>query len=636
MRSALWLATVISFGLPSSSRAEPALIGEAEIVRLLDAGRLNDAVQKIDQLVDQRLPTGKTVAPDPVLDRLVGEVLVRGFPSIAHDLLARSVDASSTADRMRYSLLLATADEALGEVRAAEARYAAVAAETTDPSRKAQAVAGEVRLLMSHDAAAATRRATTYLAAQAEPRWRWEAELLTARAARLQGRSEEARAALDIAAQHGWYGLPGDLAIQRVAAERAVVAGLGGDRPTAIALTAIGADTGWSPPALDVVPSCGTAGVRPDDFVVVEFVAAPLRLVRAELIAASRPEIVAAFMAALVRPAGQGDAGQVRTALLRCSTAPHVRLSNAPAENPIMKWSASLGAYPVLGQGNNQGFAAAAARLGEREARVGSSSVLLVPILAHLLSRGAEVVDDQAGREKLLGYAERLQAILVAQRAPADARLSAGLTAVALQLSMQRLAQSEAVARVRVLVLKATRSGTLSDEALLAIGGGIGFLSAGGREFEADVAAQSLATLSKRLAPTDSRRRALALRLARLRRDLGDEAGARTLKRDNGLPSGLCVAAAQIPRFLSSDIRPEDYPDDAIAANLRGAVSLEFTIDGDGRVQTPRALAEQPPFIFTPATFARAPTIRYEPARFAGRAVTCTAMSQTVRWQLPD
>lgn len=626
----LFLTAGAAYGQPTSVASEP------EIVALLDSGRSGEAARRLDRLIEQRLPADGKPRPDPVLDRLVGEVLVGASPGIARDLLARAAERPPAAARARTLLLLASAEESLGRA-GAEAHYRALSADSgLDARQRQRAVAGEARLLMARDPVAASQRLAAYLAAITDPKWRWEAELLASRSARLQGRTAEAKVALEAASQHAWSGLPGEAAVQRVASDRAVIAGMAGDRATLISLSALGAaGEGWTRGASDLVPPCGVGGLREEDHVVVAFVAGPLGQTRAEIVAASRPGIVPSFLDGLTRPQGLVGSGQVKPILLRCSTAPRAPLGSAPSENPIVSWSAQLGAYPLLGGEEEQSFAAAAARLSEREARFGKESIFLIPPLAALLSAGGEALSDQAGRERLLGYAQRTEAILAKSGAPADARLSAALTSIALQVATQRLSQGEALKQVNTLILRAAGSENLSTDILLMVGGGSGWLSAGSREFELSVAQQSLETLSKRLDGNDPRRRALAVRLARLMRELGDETGAGAVERENRLPSNLCAAAAPAPRYLSSDIRDQDYPEDAIAAGLQGRVSLEFSIDPAGQLRDARVLEESPPFVFTAVTLARAPTIRYEPARKGSSPVTCVGMAQTVHWRLP-
>lgn len=515
--------------------------------------------------------------------------------------------------------------------------FRAVLAESSaDAGHRRAAIAGLLRALLFDRPAEALDIAVRHLGEESG-RDNWEVALLASRAARILDRDTEAADYLDTAGRLAWAAPYQDSAIARVALDRAAVAGRAADRQTLIALTGLVRGSAFDQQSLvNTLPECGRRGIEPDDFVIVELHGALNEQPRIGLIHASRPGIAGAFVEAI---AGRGNIimrDQASSVMLRCTSAPRPAPYAMPERDPISEWAAERGIYPIYG-GSDPSSAAMTTRLAERESLLGRDSPHLIPALGALLTTsGAAFVGEATdARDRALGHAQRLSALLRMHRAPPDAQLFADLSQLFIEMAMERRTPAEAAGELRTLISTAARNPAIGKDVLFLIGEQLSRMPPIGREFEAATLTQILAATTGEEIAADPRRRMLALRLLQLHREMGDEAGAREVQRTHGFASGLCAMFASRPRYLTSDIRAEDYPEDLIAARLRGLVSLEFSLDAEGKAQAPRIVIADPPFIFDAITLQKAPTIRYEPARDAGQPIPCQGIVQQLRWQLP-
>jgi outer membrane biosynthesis protein TonB len=124
---------------------------------------------------------------------------------------------------------------------------------------------------------------------------------------------------------------------------------------------------------------------------------------------------------------------------------------------------------------------------------------------------------------------------------------------------------------------------------------------------------------------------ALALRLAKLKMDNGDKKAAVAAQAPLKLPNDLCMIADPAPRFMSAELRAEDYPSDLIFSSIVGVATIEYSIEGNGQVADGRVLVSLPPFAFDQVTLDRAKTIRYD----VRNAKKCRAEMRNIVWQLP-
>jgi hypothetical protein len=639
LRSAAAALMLGFVALPGAAQGAEPLPTEASIRAQLDRGEWFEAAQQIDRLVDAHPAAGAAVRPDSVLDRLEGEFFATTSPRVGRILLDRAVADPTTADPVRYALLLASADETLGDDAAAEAVYRRLlAAPAAGPGRRLAAI-GLARLLLIGRPQEALQVATDLIAVQPAPADRWEAELIAARAAGMLGRVDQTATFIEQASLHAWSAPVTDAAVARIALDRAAVAGLAGDRQSLIALSAVtgsGTQSRAGSQFMRLLPECGTQGINANDFVIVELVPRVSGYPRIELVHASRPQIAAPFFASVGRAPLREPLGQAATVLLRCATAPR---EGAPQawDNPVVAWAAQRGIYPHVGFDEAVDLAALRDRLAALEALVGRDSPFLVPQLMQILDAGGALFSDQrpADVDRLLGEARRLGAILAAQHAPPDARLPDLLATTILTAWSVQQPRQAAIRAVRTAIETAAADPALTTETLLALAD-IPDESGMPSDLRMVLLAQALARLQRDSAGADPRTRGLAVQLIHLRRAAGDETGAAALQRDFGIAADLCAAAGTRPSYQSSEIRAEDYPPDAIVGNLRGRVGVDLSVDAHGGSHDVRVIMAEPPFVFDAAMAARAPTIRLEPAQVGGAARACRGQPQSVLWQLPS
>ena len=80
------------------------------------------------------------------------------------------------------------------------------------------------------------------------------------------------------------------------------------------------------------------------------------------------------------------------------------------------------------------------------------------------------------------------------------------------------------------------------------------------------------------------------------------------------------------------DIPPE-YPRRALAAGIEGQVTLQFTVNADGRVENIRVLSAEPPGVFERAARRAVSRWRFAPRRENGVAVS-REVSKTMNFRL--
>jgi len=622
-----------------AAAAQPTVLpSEESIRRLIDVGDWFEAAQLIDRLTDAHVATVSTLRPDPTLDRLIGEIGASSSPASAHLLLERAIADRSTRDLGRYTLLLAIADETLGDNAAAEAVYRRLLGDPALAASHDAAAVGLARLLLIDRPREAMATAVARLSQEPGGASRWEAALIAARAARILGLSADAERWLEEASRLAWIAPVNDAAIARVALDRGVVAGLSGNRAALAAMAALnrGGDPGEAARQfLSLLPECGLAGVRPDDLVVLELATRGHGRPRLGLIHASRPEIAGAFLAIAGRSPLVPPRGQAMSVLLRCGAAPRAGIARA-WDNSILEWAASRGAYPTISfeRGSRE---ALRAELAARETQLGADSPFLIPLLAQILfhaeARSSFLSPGEA--ERSLASARRLDAMLAAQSAPADARMPVTLAIAVLNSFAVQQSQRAALRAVRTAVETTAANAALTIEALLLMVDFVPDETAIAPGLKIALYSQALERMSGGGGAGDPRRRGIAARLIRLQRDAGNESAAAALERDVGIARNLCVLAEAPPAYLSSDIRSEDYPLDAMWAEQDGLLAVDFTANRSGAPEDIRIVMAAPPFIFDGAMTARAPTIRYRPAESANAPRACRGQTQSISWRLP-
>ena len=601
----------------------------------------------LNALVEARLANTKNPASDPVLDRLFAEFfLVLGPADAALPLLERTV--TSFPRETRYILLLAKAREMTADFTGAERDYRSLA---LDPKMSAaerrSAGIGLARVLLANKPDEAADTIAKLPSAGKDTQDVWEAELIAARAAGIAGRRDEAAARLERAWIAAADARVEEAAPGRVAADRAVIAALSGDRARFISLSAVDRSDRYANDGQQMLranlPACGTQGIREQDFVILEFLKHPKPGdPSAGIVYASRPGIAHAFLTAALRTRGPTiGSGQVAHWGLRCTSSPSANFTVAddPAESAIV-WLMSKGAYPAGFSpefGNRPDPGTAARLLGEREARFGPDSIFLAPALlglnTALMMGGA---NDSDGRRRMAEYAAKTAHVMNKAGAPVHIQIMFDLmkivSEVFAEIKRPALAQVELSDRIAL----ASRDPRISLDLLYALVRQVSDWPNLTTEFKSGLLQDSLSLFEAKTPADDRRRIGLVLRLIQLRQESGDTDGADELRKRAGVQPDLCILASPRPRLVSSNIVSDDYPEDLILPALVGLDLVEFRIAGDGGTTDRRVVVADPPFAFEEATLSGAATIRYEPGRVGGRPSACTGQVQVIRWQLPD
>lgn len=615
----------------------------ASVQRAIKAHDYRRATIELNKVIAQRLPSSDKGGPDPVLDRLLAELIsVNGTPASAIALLVRLNAQLDLKERGHYQLLLATAQEEAGQFAEAERLYRSVSTDRdTSAEDRTSSIIGYARLRMMagpDDAVAVLQTA------QPSPSQAWEVDLQRARAEALAGRDDVSQAAM----QRAWAGatLAGaeQGAAARVASDMMVAAANKGDRGRLIAMLGVDrlnriANTGQEVLGAGV-PVCGSDGITPSDSVAVEFLRqAPPGRPRFSLVRASRTGIAAAFLGGIAKnPGFSVQDGQATSVVLRCRFAPAADYQvRANLDDQILSWSTGRGAYPLLETGDDSDTASLASLLAERERRYGSTSVMLLPILLRILEPTVGGgMDNQEARTRAASLAHRISSIIVANSGPADLVLFSNIYATALDVAAQTKSVSTAQAELQTLLSQAARDPSISLDNLFTIVSNVTTFAQAPTALRVQLLEQSIAVLRARASNTDPRLKALGLRLVGVRREQGDTAAVAALIKQFDFAPDLCSVSIPPVRFTSSNITADDYPSDLVQTLLQGRTILEFNISAAGAATAPRILVSDPPFAFDEVALAKSLTITYEPPKPAGVAQACRAQVQPVRWQLPD
>ena len=647
MRNGTVLAGVVACVIGQLAGAAPpnAPGTVAAVQEALTQRNLNRAGEALQRLVDARLPAKETGKPDPLLDRLYAEDLaVYGQVAAASIILQRVVADASTPDLPRYRLLLASYHESIGTWNDALEEYRRIAADPkATPDTLVAATLGVARIQTTTDPEAALATLAQLDRGRVPPERVWEVDLLIERAANMAGpgRAAFAAGALERSWAETLAAAVGDAAVARVAQDRALAAGRAGDRRTMLALLAVDrtarqANFGQAFVAHDL-PICGTAGITPDDIVVIDV---------AHQAATGRPPITLAWAnrPGIARPflvgAGRSGAlsvpdGQSAMFSLRCRVTPSsdyaVHLSIV---EDLVGWMTGRGVYPEANAADAN-LASIAAKLGQRQARYGANSIMLLPALLQLTGPQYLNLGDADGRRQSAENVTHITTILEQNGAPRALVMFYRLSSIGLAVVAQTKTMAEGQAEVQTLLASFADDPTVPLDTIYALASGAAATPNMPREFKSTMLSASLGVLKRRALPGDQRTAALALRLHELRIDLGDASGAAAAIAGIAIPADACLLADPRPRFVSSNIASDDYPGDLVFTSLVGVTQAEFGLDVEGNARDPRLLVSDPPYAFDQITTERLPTVHYDPARFAGRPSACRGQNQAVRWQLP-
>ncbi|WP_156679580.1 hypothetical protein [Sphingomonas profundi] len=633
---ALLLAASAAAGNAAAPGGDEAAVQDVR-KRLADGDDRGAAIA-VNTLIVSRLPAKLPARPDPVLDRVYTELLLRtGDPRLTTIFAARAATEAPVAERAHYRLILAVAQEAGGDFAGAEREYRALMA---DPGVGIDAVLGLARVQMISDprAALATLDAMTNMTRERE----WERALLSARAADMSGDARRAEQASDTA----WSAAPrapaADAAIARIATDRALRAGRAGDRAGLVALLSVDRldrDSFAGRALSDALPICGENGLRPDDQVMVEISRAPSgNRPRVDLVWSSRPGIAAPFLRALYAfgATTMPVSGQVAPLALRCRQRPSDDYPALPNFAGLyVDWLSQQGVFPLMDIGENEGLSLAG-ELSDRERRYGPKSLALVaPLTTLFATTMIEGTNNPEARTRSVAIAERIVAILQGGSAPADLLLTMRFSLLSAKLTANQMTVEAAQAAFKDLFEQAAREQAISPDLLYFVTIGTAKNDAAPTAIKEAVLTRALDVLRARAAIGDPRTLSLAMRLIALKQRANDRNAAASLAGQYGLSSDLCAMADNVPTFVSSEIRSEDYPPDLLRTLMRGTTGLEFALDPTGAARDRRILVSDPPFAFDRIASEKSATIRYNPASRGAVPVGCTGITQTVRWQMP-
>ncbi|MES2096265.1 MAG: hypothetical protein V4459_05855 [Pseudomonadota bacterium] len=391
-------------------------------------------------------------------------------------------------------------------------------------------------------------------------------------------------------------------------------------------------DTGSFDPAVQMTPpDCGDSDLQPDDMGVVEFsIGDDGTVVLASPVYASRGGKVGLAFARAVRnwswapeqvkalPRFFRNRARVE---LRCSTEfpkPSLRdyldksLAAWLVENQID--------MPLKREGSDAALLPIERRqLAEIEAAKGKDSLALVPVL-HALWVNTVTPRDERGK-----FAQREAAILVANKAPPSARLSADLAAWFSQSSDSwggrayfRMLEAAATTGPYAEDVK-TRSALRLAMADIA------------RTYDKDrsLAVLDLVANDPALAKDDGLRVGALIRAAAIYTQRGKLAAAQAAFAKSGTTADQCSLVDSTPRRVSFG---GTFPDAARMWGFEGWVSVQFDLTADGKTLNPRAVISYPPFIFTGAGSDAFRTARYEKTYRPGGGLACGGITQRVRF----
>lgn len=296
----------------------------------------------------------------------------------------------------------------------------------------------------------------------------------------------------------------------------------------------------------------------------------------------------------------------------------------------------SRGAYPDADSNDDSGIATLATSLAQRQARYGANSVMLLPLLFHAAMNSMTDFSDPDSKKQVTQNANHISAILQQNGAPASLTLTWRLIAIGMEVMTQTKTEAEGRVEMQALLLKVANDPALSLDTLYTLTIGIADSPNEPTQFKEAMLKATLDLLQGKAPAGDQRTAAIALRLYQLRTATGDEAGAKAVIANIGVPKDACDLSDPLPHYVSANITADDYPGDLVFMAMPGVSGAEFDLDTAGNAQNGRLLLEDPPYAFDQIAAARIPTFRYDPARFDGKVSACRGASQAIRWQLPD
>lgn len=627
-------ASSVNSATPTTVKPLTAL-DVVSIDRALDRGAFRQAGMELGALVDQRMQLSGGPHQEFELTRLIGKYSeLQGDHFTGAAFLQFAADNAPTpADRLRLLTDLATALEASGSLTDARRLYTEILQADAVSSNAARL--GLARIALIESPANVRPLIEALLRSSPPVDIRWEAELVDSRAMGILGDKQAQQAALrrawalapDVSQRHG--------AVQRTAIDLALA-----KQGSAMSLFGLSLTDAVSPKALSKLrpqlPICGRKGITASDWMTVSIWRSPgtNNFAKLELIAASRAEIVPAFLADLSYAGflSVDDSPPSATPVtVRCRTGvspDYVAVSRGTGIVP--RWVISEGLYPAYTDTRERDakINELQAQLAQREGRFGSSSPALLPILSQLIEMyGSNDMTSPDDLRRAVQLHQQQLTIGEQAKAPpaffAYSKVWIALAQLGLGESDPSLAYQQVQAGADLLLLDdqmAAGAARLAKEALAEN-------APGSVQQKLALAEHVAKILAGKLKKDDPILEALQLKIALFKRDM------------LGIPVGggdrICALADEQPKRLSGDITTEDYPVEALSAAMGGLTAVEFDIATDGAPKNLRPIISSPPGLFDALTAEKLGSFRFTPARFRRSQAQCVGYSQQVRWQLP-
>jgi TonB family protein len=532
--------------------------------------------------------------------------------------------------------------EAVGNRAAALAAYREASAASVSASDRGAATLGIARALLPDDPGAAGAEVAELAEGPPTPE-RWSARFIIAAASSLQGKPETADSFADEAWADAGNAPLHDLAPLHVAVLRAGLAAARHDLTAERAmLTAANGLSVYENSGLAVqLPVCGTAGVRPSDFVIFGYISGPFAIRQLVPISASRPEIVRSFQDALgLAPPVKASAGPekpfgtVFTVACRTLVSPGIMTTPAP-ENPIMEWFVERGLYPVspTNESDDKHLNAVANRVDALVAKYGTDNPLLiyprVQLMQLLEARAAE--GDPVVLGQITDLSSQVAAGLRNNGAPEwmAATIEAGTQMMQVATPGERL--STALQRAQSVAERPIRE-MPPELARRFIGQMTGDLP---DDWPAS-AAQFVTDLSAKITPALSgiERQSWLLTVAKAQSSLGKSREAKATLDSALLAPDLCVRLDQPPKLVEQQFSYEDYPQELLSGDQEGTVLYDFDLTRSGSVGAHRIVYSVPSGIFDRASDKGLSTVRYSVPRRNGTPTSCRGIYQPIVWRI--
>lgn len=608
-----------------------AAIARADIE---EAGRITD------RLIDARRPADNVLRTDPLLNAMVGMLLVeRGAVREGRTFLhVATPSALPEALRIDALFALSHAQELMGDWRAAGQTLSLLDGDRLDADGQRRRIYARGRLGLIDNPVGVPALVGPAIAAAARPQDRWEGEAIVATAHALTGALDASRAAADRAWAASAYAPTREHAPMRTALIRAALAT---DRDGQIGMLGVAGASGYAINGnlVSVLPLCG-AGLTPNDYVTFAAFAKPGGANTYLPVRASRTSVITPFHAALAGRAlfaegSTGAGGSLMT--LRCRTLVSSNYDVAPPPiRPWEEWFASKGLYGSATQDFEvEAINALSAKLIALETRYGKQSPRLLPVLADLGTRLAvrAVADPDVDKAGIRQLQSRFQDIMRAAGAPtsflptpAELELGRAIAAAgdpARAAAGARRLAAGAIERMPLTVAYSDAMTWFDQDTELPFAE------------KRRVIELLLARFADR--PDDLRRRALLVRLAELDRLEGKPADAVRRMKAAGASPTQCEALPEPPKVqVDKLVSYKDYPRDLIAAELHGPIAFELDIGPDGRRAAHRMLLSAPGNLFDDVAADVLRRADFQTLISSAKPRACTGYQSRIRWQLED